>query len=71
MGCKKCQLPTEHAEVAAKQLGIDYQIEKVTDVDTITEMDVMVTPALTIYSSVEPSDKTSSPEEIKKILRKC
>ena len=48
MGCKKCQLPTEHAEVAAKQLGIDYQIEKVTDVDTITEMDVMVTPALSL-----------------------
>jgi small redox-active disulfide protein 2 len=69
MGCKKCQLLTEHAEAAAKQLGIDYEIEKVTDVDAITEMGVMVTPALAIDGSVVLSGTTSSPEQIKKILQ--
>jgi len=65
MGCKKCHLLTEHAEAAAKELGI----EKVTDIGTITDMGVMVTPALAIDGSVVLSGKTSSPEEIKKILK--
>jgi len=69
MGCKKCHLLTEHAEAAAKELGIEYEIEKVTDIGTITDMGVMVTPALAIDGSVVLSGKTSSPEEIKKILK--
>jgi small redox-active disulfide protein 2 len=67
-GCRKCQLLTQHAEAAAKELGIDYQIEKITDIGKITEMGVMMTPALAIDDSVVLSGKTSSHEEIKKIL---
>lgn len=69
MGCKKCVLLTAHAEAAAKELGIDYEIEKVTDLNTIIDMGVMSTPALAIDGSVVLSGKTSSPEEIKTILK--
>lgn len=69
MGCKKCQLLTEHAEAAAKELGIDYEIEKVTDINSIIDMGVMSTPALAIDGSVVLSGKTSSPAEIKTILQ--
>ena len=34
-GCPKCQKLTEDAEAAAKDLGIDYELEKVTDVNDI------------------------------------
>jgi len=67
-GCKKCLLLTEHAETAAKELGIDYQLEKITDIGKITEMGVMMTPALAIDDAIVLSGKTSSSEEIKKIL---
>ena len=69
MGCKKCQLLTAHAEAAAKELGIVYEIEKITDVGKITDMGVMMTPALAVDGTVVLSGKTSSPEEIKKILQ--
>ncbi len=69
MGCKKCVLLTAHSEAAAKELGIDYEIEKVTDINTIVDMGVMSTPALAIDGSVVLSGKTSSPEEIKTILK--
>ena len=68
-GCKKCVLLTAHAEAAAKELGIDYEIEKVTYLNTIIDMGVMSTPALAIDGSVVLSGKTSSPEEIKTILK--
>ncbi|MCF7971399.1 MAG: thioredoxin family protein [Methylococcaceae bacterium] len=67
-GCKKCLLLAEHAETAAKELGIDYQLEKITDIGKITEMGVMMTPALAIDDVILLSGKTSSSEEIKKIL---
>lgn len=67
MGYKKCVLLTAHAEAAAKELGIDFEIEKITDVGKITEMGVM-TPVLAIDGSVVLSGKTSSHEEIKAIL---
>jgi len=67
-GCKKCYLLTEHAEAAAQALGIEYEIEKITNIGTITDMGVMMTPALAIDGTIVLSGKTSSPEEIKKIL---
>ncbi|MDI1231465.1 MAG: thioredoxin family protein [Methylobacter sp.] len=69
MGCKKCVLLSAHAEAAAKELGIDYEIEKITDIGKITDMGVMMTPALAINDTVVLSGKTSSPEEIKMILK--
>ncbi|MDO9141963.1 MAG: thioredoxin family protein [Methylobacter sp.] len=68
-GCKKCVLLAENAEAAAKELGIDYEIEKITDIGQITDMGVMMTPALAINDTVVLSGKTSSQEEIKTILK--
>ncbi|MDD2942033.1 MAG: thioredoxin family protein [bacterium] len=68
-GCKKCLLLTEHVEAATEQLGLVCEIEKVTDLNTIIDMGVMVTPALVIDGKVVMSGKTSSPEEIKAILQ--
>ena len=68
-GCKKCVLLAENAEAAAKELGIDYEIEKITDIGQITDMGVMMTPALVINDTVVLSGKTSSQEEIKTMLK--
>ena len=67
-GCKKCQLLTKHTEAAAQTLGLDYEIEKITDIGEITDMGVMVTPALAVDGTVVLSGKTASPEEIEKLL---
>ncbi len=67
-GCKKCNLLMANAETAAQELGINYEIEKVTDINEITDMGVMITPALAINGAVVLSGKSSSAEEIKGLL---
>ena len=67
-GCPKCKKLTENAEAAAKELGIEYEIEKVTDINEIMKLGVMMTPALTVNGEVKVVGKTLSPDEIKKIL---
>jgi len=67
-GCPKCKKLTENAEAAAQELGIEYEIEKVTDINEIMKFGVMVTPALAIDGDVKVLGKVVSPDEIKKML---
>lgn len=52
-GCPKCQKLTENTEATAKEIGIDYEIEKVTEINKIMEFGVMMTPALAVDSEVK------------------
>ena len=68
MGCAKCNKLSENAEAAAKQLGIEYEMEKIKDINVITGFGVMVTPALAVDGVVRMAGKVPSVEEIKKML---
>ena len=67
-GCPKCKAMAENVEAAAKELGIEYELEKVTDINEIMKFGVMMTPALAIDGEVKVVGKVPPPEEIKKML---
>ena len=67
-GCPKCKKLTENAEAAAKELGIEFEIEKVTGINEIMKFGVMVTPALAVDGQVKAVGKVLSPDEIKGML---
>jgi small redox-active disulfide protein 2 len=67
-GCPKCKKLAENTEAAAKALGIEYAIEKVTDINEIMKFGVMMTPALAIDGQVKVVGKVPAPDEIKKML---
>lgn len=67
-GCPKCKKLTELAEQAAKELGIEYEIEKVTDINDIMEYGIMITPGLAVDGEVKVAGKIPNVEEIKKML---
>ena len=68
-GCPKCKQLAEAAERAAKDLGLDYEIEKVTDISEIMKYGVMMTPALAVDGEVKTAGEVPSPDEIKKMLQ--
>lgn len=68
VGCPKCKKLMENAEVAAKQLGIEYEIAKVTDISAIMNFGVMMTPALVVDGQVKSAGKVISSADIKKFL---
>jgi small redox-active disulfide protein 2 len=67
-GCHKCKQLAQCAEQAAKELGVAYEIEKVTQINDIMKFGVMVTPALVVDGQVKVSGKVPSVEEIKKMI---
>ncbi len=69
-GCPKCKKLTEHAEKAALELGLEHEIEKVTDINAIMAFGVMMTPALAIDGEVMLVGKVPGVEELKTLLKK-
>ena len=68
MGCPKCAKLYAAAETAAKELGIEYQMEKIDDINKITDMGVMMTPALAINDEVKFAGRIPSLEDLKKVI---
>ena len=67
-GCPKCRQLTANAEQAARELSIQAEICKVTDIDKITGYGVMMTPALALDGKVVAQGKVLSKDEIKKLI---
>ena len=67
-GCPKCHKLAQHAEEAAKELNMEYDIEKVTDWKEYQKYGVMMTPALVIDEKLKASGRITSVEDIKNFL---
>jgi small redox-active disulfide protein 2 len=67
-GCPKCKQLAANAEAAAKELNIQAEIDKVTDIGKILEYGVMMTPAFVVDGKVVSTGKVLSKDEIKKLI---
>ncbi len=67
-GCTRCLNLASATDQAAKALGIEYQLEKVTDIQQIMGFGVMMTPALVVDGKVKLAGRVPSVEEIKKLI---
>jgi small redox-active disulfide protein 2 len=67
-GCSKCKRLSEITEETARSLGMEYRLEKVTDIAAIMAFGVMMTPALVVDGVVKVSGKIPTQGEIRKIL---
>jgi predicted DsbA family dithiol-disulfide isomerase len=55
-------------EQAAQAMGLEYQIEKVTDIKQIMKFGIMMTPGLVVDGEVKVSGKVPTVDDIKKML---
>ena len=68
-GCRNCARLAENAEAAAKELGMEYTLEKVSDIEAIVKAGIMKTPGLMVDGKVILSGRVPSVEEIKALLQ--
>ena len=67
-GCRRCEQLAASTKEAAEQLGIDYELEKLTDVAKFADYGVMMTPGLVVDGEVKSQGKVLSSDEIKALL---
>lgn len=69
-GCAKCINLTKETIAAADELGIPYELEKVSDFLKFADFGVMVTPALVVNGKVLVSGKVPKHGELLELLAK-
>ena len=68
-GCKKCNELEESARQALQQLGIDLEVQHISDYAQIAAYGVMNTPALVVNEKVLSMGKVLKPDEIVALLK--
>lgn len=69
-GCARCVTTERNVAEAVKQLGIQAEIVKVTNVAEFAKKGVMFTPGVIVDGRVKTSGKIPSVEELKEIISK-
>jgi len=67
-GCPKCNQLYQNVQQAVAESGTEAAVEKVTNLNDIMALGVMVTPALAIDGQVKTSGKVPSADDIKKMI---
>jgi len=68
-GCSKCKQLMANAEAAATELGLEYEIEKISEMNDIMSFGVMMTPGLAVDGDVKSVGKVPSVEDVKSMLK--
>lgn len=67
-GCHKCRKLAEYATRAADELGLDWELEKITDPARIAGFGVLQTPALAVDGDVKLAGHLAGIDELKRLL---
>jgi len=68
-GCANCNTLFQRAEQAARELGLEFTIEKVTDIHRIVGYRVLTTPAMVVDGQVKVAGRVPTAEALKELLR--
>lgn len=67
-GCRNCVRLQKNVEAAVKDLGIEAEVVKETDMEKIVAYGIMSTPALVVDEQVVSAGKVLKPEEITQFI---
>ena len=67
-GCSNCERLYRNTERAVKELGLECELEKITDLNVIMGYHIMSTPGLVIDGVVKFSGRVPSVEQLKEML---
>lgn len=69
-GCKNCTTLEANTKAALQEMGLDANVDKVTDFAEIAGYGIMSTPGLVVNGKVVSFGKVLKPNDITKILEK-
>ena len=67
-GCARCEQLARLTGQAAEELGIEYHLEKLTDITKFSDFGLMMTPGLVVDGELKVQGKVPSLDDIKAML---
>ena len=68
-GCKSCHEQYENAKAAVKAMGLDLEVEYITDMEKVMTYGVMSMPAIVVNEKVVYMGKVLKAADVEKLLR--
>lgn len=69
-GCKSCHEQYENAKAAVKNMGLDVEVEYITDMEKVMGYGVMSMPAIVVNEKVVSMGKVLKAADVEKLLSK-
>ena len=69
-GCKSCHEQYENAKAAVKTMGLDIEVEYITDMEKVMGYGVMSMPAIVVNEKVVSMGKVLKAADVEKLLHK-
>ena len=69
-GCKSCHEQYENAKAAVKAMGLNIEVEYITDMEKVMGYGVMSMPAIVVNEQVVAMGKVLKAADVEKLLRK-
>ena len=69
-GCKSCHEQYENAKTAVKAMGLDLEVEYITDMEKVMAYGVMSMPAIVVNEKVVSMGKVLKAADVEKLLHK-
>ena len=69
-GCKSCHEQYENAKSAVQALGLNVEVEYITDMEKVMEYGVMSMPAIVVNDQVVSMGKVLKAADVEKLLRR-
>ena len=69
-GCKSCREQYENAQAAVRAMGLDLEVEYITDMEKVMGYGVMSMPAIVVNEQVVSMGKVLKAADVEKLLRK-
>lgn len=69
-GCKSCHEQYENAKQAIKNMGLDLEVEYITDMEKVMSYGVMSMPAIVVNEQVVSMGKVLKAADVEKLLHK-
>ena len=69
-GCKSCHEQYENAKAAVKTMGLDIEVEYITDMEKVMEYGVMSMPAIVVNEQLVSMGKVLKAADVEKLLGK-
>ncbi|MFH1502846.1 MAG: thioredoxin family protein [Candidatus Eisenbacteria bacterium] len=67
-GCPKCKQLEANARAALEEMGLECEVEKISDINEIMTFGIMMTPGLAVDGEVKAAGELLSVDEIKSLL---
>lgn len=68
-GCSRCNMLEANVRAAVAESGSDAVVEKVSDLDAMMDLGVMITPALAVDGKVVSAGKVLTKEQVLSIIK--